>query len=177
MICTDNPDSDHKMRYLRTHGQTGKYYHTSLGFNYRLTDVEAAIGRQQLTRLDDMLIARRRNAEILNEGLEPVEGITPQARTPGGEHAWHQFCVVVDEDRFGCDRDRLGERLREKGVMNGVHYPRGLHQQPIFEEMYGTQVLPATERLATRILAIPVHHGLTEAEARAVAETIADLAG
>lgn len=163
MTCTDNPDFEHRMRYMRSHGQTGKYLHTMPGLNYRLTDVAAAIGREQLHRLGAMLAARRRNAAILNKGLAGIRGIEPQHLTPGGEHAWHQYCVLVDPAAFGMDRDGLAAELQKENIATGVHYPRGLHQQPIFQEFYGYYPLPVTERLAQQILALPVHHGL-EAE-------------
>lgn len=168
MVCTNDDELAEKIRYLRSHGQTGKYYHTSLGLNYRLTDVEAAIGLEQLKRLDSMLAIRRRNAEQLVAGLAPLDGISVQKLTPGGRHAWHQFCVLVDEQRFGLNRDTLSERLTAAGIMNGIHYPRGLHQQPIFQELYGARKLDVTERLAGQILALPVHHGLAKAEIDAV---------
>ena len=177
VTLTDNEEAAHKMRFMRTHGQTGKYLHTMMGLNYRMTDVEAAIGREQLKRLDDMLVIRRRNAEILNQGLADLPGVRPQKVTPGTRHGCHQYCVTVDAEAFGCDRDELAARLKDKGVASGVHYPRGLHQQPIFQEMYGAVSLPATERLAETILALPVHHGLCEADAARVAEAVAQSRG
>lgn len=162
MVCTDNDKYANQLRFLRSHGQTGKYYHTMVGLNYRMTDVEAAIGREQLKRLDDMLNVRRRNATILNEALSEIDGLQPQEQTPESEHAWHQYCIVVNPKRFGSDRDTLAVRLKKLGVSTGVHYPRGLHQQPIFEELYNKQHLPNTELLTSRILALPVHHGLSE---------------
>lgn len=172
MTCTNDEELAHKMRFLRTHGQTGKYYHTMMGLNYRMTDVEAAIGREQIKRLDDMLTVRRRNAKILNEGLEDIKGISPQKITPGAEHAWHQYCVVVEKDQFGCDRDALAEELKQKGIASGVHYPRGLHQQPVFEDLYGKSSLPNTEYLAENILALPVHHGLSEKDVQSVVDAV-----
>jgi perosamine synthetase len=162
MICTENSEFEHKLRYLRTHGQTGKYLHTMLGLNYRMTDVEAAIGREQLKRLDKMLEIRRRNASILNEGLSGIPGIRTQQITLESEHAWHQYCVVIDPDMFGCNRDSFSEHLNNQGISTGIHYPRGLHQQPIFEKLYGKRHLPNTEYLSQHILALPVHHGLSE---------------
>ena len=165
MTCTNSGAYAEQMRHLRTHGQTGKYLHTMLGLNYRMTDVEAAIGRKQLKRLDDMLAVRRRNAELLRSELSNVPGIRVQRLTPDAQHAWHQFCVCVEPDEFGCGRDEVARKLADSGIASGVHYPRGLHQQPIFIEMYGEQSLPVTEQLAERILALPVHHGLAEEEA------------
>jgi perosamine synthetase len=172
MVCTNNKEYYEKMRSMRSHGETGKYYHTALGFNYRMTDVEAAIGRKQLGRLDEMLIRRRLNAQVLTSGLADVPGIGLQKVTPGAAHAWHQYCLVVDLAQFGCNRDSLAERLNEKGIASGVHYPRGLHQQPAFEELYGPLKLPVTEAIAEKILAIPVHHGLTPDEAKTIVEAI-----
>lgn len=172
MICTNNAEYDAKMRLLRSHGESGKYRHTMLGFNYRMTDVEAAIGRRQLLRLDAMLAGRRTNAEVLTAGLADVPGIRAQKTGRDGLHAWHQYCVVIDAEKFGCSRDRLAERLHEQGIATGVHYPRGLHQQPVFEELYGPLTLPVTEKTAETILALPVHHGLTPDEAAAVVEAI-----
>lgn len=172
MICTDSKVSENKIRYMRTHGQTGKYYHTMLGLNYRMTDVEAAIGREQLKRLGDMVAVRRRNAKILYSGLREIDGIGLQKVTSQGEHAWHQCCVTVAPARFGMDRDELSAALKEKGIASDVHYPRGLHQQPIFKELYGENTLPHTERLATTILALPVHHGLIAEDVERVVETV-----
>ena len=137
-----------------------------------MTDVEAAIGRKQLGRLDEMLSKRRLNAEILTRGLADVPGIRPQKLTSGGVHAWHQYCLVVDPDEFGCNRDTLADWLKEKGIASGVHYPRGLHQQPVFEKLYGPLKLPVTEATAEKILAIPVHHGLAPDDADTVVEAI-----
>jgi perosamine synthetase len=173
MTCTDNNGFEHRMRYMRSHGQTERYLHTMQGLNYRMTDVEAAIGRKQLQRLDAMLKVRRRNARILQQSLAEVAGIRSQRVTAGGEHAWHQFCIVIEEDVFGCDRDQLAKRLAQEGIATGVHYPRGLHQQPIFQELYGYEPLPVTESLAKAILAIPVHHGLSEGGVNRIAEAIA----
>ena len=172
MICTNSEEFYQRMRSMRSHGETGRYYHTALGLNYRMTDVEASIGRKQLLRLDEMLAKRRLNAKILTAGLANVPGIRPQRVTHGGVHAWHQYCLLVDPDEFGCNRDCLAERLMEKGVASGVHYPRGLHQQPVFEKLYGPLKLPVTEKIAETILALPVHHGLTPENAETIVEAI-----
>ena len=177
MTCTNNDEFAEKLRFMRTHGQTGKYLHTMKGLNYRMTDVEAAIGREQLKRLDSMLEIRRRNAVMLNEGLGGIPGIRPQRITPDSEHAWHQYCVVIDPEDFGCDRQKLAEHLGSQGIATGVHYPRGLHQQPVFEKDYGTSLLPVTEHLAENILALPVHHGLSEHDVSSILKAIHMIAG
>lgn len=174
ITLTNNEEYAHKMRFMRSHGQTGKYLHTMKGLNYRMTDVEAAIGREQLKRLDEMLVVRRRNAEMLNSALADIAGINPQRVTKGCNHAWHQYCVTVDPETAGFTRDVLQARLKERGVATGVHYPRGMHQQPVFIERYGKTTLPVCERLCETILALPVHHGLSEEDMLYVIEAIRD---
>ncbi len=164
MTCTNNEAYERQMRLLRSHGEVGKYYHTHLGYNLRMTDVAAAIGREQLKRLEEMLRVRRRNAHLLTEGLSQIPGLIPQKPTPGTEHAWHLYSILVDETIFGMSKEVLREKLRSFGIGTGIAYPRGLHQQPIFEEMYGKQSLPATEYITERILNLPVHHGLSESD-------------
>jgi perosamine synthetase len=172
MTCTSNLDYYEKMKFMRSHGQTGKYYHTMLGLNYRMTDVEAAIGRQQLRRLDSMLEARRNNALYLDDGISAIPGIYSQWITRNSVHAWHQYCVYVDPENFGCDRDAVAEHLKEKGIATGVHYPRGVHMQPIFEQLYGRTYLPNTEKVSRGILALPVHHGLQEDDLYRIIEAV-----
>jgi len=173
MTCTDRDEFEHRMRFMRSHGQTGKYLHTMLGLNYRMTDVEAAIGRKQLDRLERMLAVRRRNAELLSAGLKTMPGIEPQRVTPGGDHAWHQYCIRVNESSFGMSRDELAAKLNDAGIATGIHYPRGLNQQPIFEQLYGRERLPASDLLATEILALPVHHGLDGDDVVRIADAVA----
>ena len=177
MTLTNDPDMHERLQYLRSHGETGKYVHTMLGLNYRMTDVEASIGRKQLQRLDAMLEIRRRNAAGLTAGFQSLKGISPQVVQENGLHAYHQYSIIVKEDKFGISRDALSEKLREAGIMNGVVYPVGLHTQPIFEERVGKMELPETEAVIKEILCIPVHHGLSEEDVARIVETIQNAAG
>jgi perosamine synthetase len=165
MITTPDGELAARLRLMRSHGAAGRYYHTVDGLNYRMTDVEAAIGREQLKRLDAMLLQRRANFSALNAILANVPGVSPQKVTPGSEHAVHQYCVRIRPELAGIDRDELQRRLKERGIETGIHYPRGLHQQPVFVARHGEQHLPVTEELATQILALPVHHGMSEDDA------------
>lgn len=175
MVTLNNDDWAEKIRFLRTHGQTGKYYHTMLGLNYRMTDVEAAVGLEQLNRLDAMVAKRRNNAAYLTGGLSEIPGIIPQMVTPNSNHAYHQYCVLVDKQQFGMDREALAAALKERGIATGVHYPWGLHQQPIFEKIYGQTTLPICEKICKEILALPVHHGLGESEVEYIVTAMKDI--
>lgn len=172
IISTDNAEVAQRLKDHRSHGQTGKYYHTIHGLNYRMTDVEAAIGREQLKRLDSMLETRRRNAMILNEGLSDVPEIRLPRQTPNSKHSWHQYAAMV-EDCFGSDKETVREKLAEKGVATGIAYPRGLHQQPVFGDQ---EALPITEDICSRIINLPVHHGLTEDDCHYVVDAVKQVA-
>lgn len=178
ITTTDNADYAEQMRAFRSHGQTGFYLHTSLGLNYRMTDVEAAIGREQIKGFDEKLATRRRNAAMLNEGLGQIPGLQLQTITPKGESAWHQYCVVVNQAEFGKSRDELMAALKEQGVGSGIHYPSGLHTQPVFVDMYGEpDALPVIERVCKSILALPVHHGLSESDVQQVIDAVGKARG
>lgn len=166
-----------RMRYLRSHGQTGKYYHTIDGLNYRLTDIAAAIGREQLKRLETMVQVRRENAAKMSENLAKFSGLQVQKVTPGCNSSWHQYCVIVDKDSFGFDRDEFGERLKSYGVHTGVHYPRGLHMQPVFEGICAKDQYPVTDKVANSIIALPIHHGLSTSNIDEICDYIGAIAG
>jgi perosamine synthetase len=172
MTCTPHAELYEKMKYLRSHGETREYYHTMLGMDYRMSDVEAAIGREQLRQLDRMLEIRRTNAHHLELGIAAIPGIRSQHATPNTLHAWHQYCVYVDAEKFGCDRNTLAEHLKERGIASSIHYPRGVHSQPVFEQLYGRTSLPNTEQLSRGILALPVHHGLQEDDVYRIIEAV-----
>ncbi|UCC39969.1 MAG: DegT/DnrJ/EryC1/StrS family aminotransferase [Candidatus Heimdallarchaeota archaeon] len=172
MVTTNNPKLNEKLRLLRSHGQAKKYFHTDFGFNYRMTDVEASIGLEQLKRLDPMTEIRRRNTEILNQGINTVDGIIAQKTTIGADHSYHQYCVLVDPDEYGCDRDQLALYLKNENILTGVHYPRGLHEQPVFQERLGKMELPVTEYLTRHILALPIHHNLYPSDMERIVDAI-----
>ncbi|RJR33933.1 MAG: DegT/DnrJ/EryC1/StrS family aminotransferase [Deltaproteobacteria bacterium] len=172
MTLTDSAAAAELMKLYRSHGQGQKYKHTLVGYNYRMTDVEGAIGLAQMTRLPEMLAARRKNGAALTAALSRIDGLALQRVEENSDHSFHQYCFTVDPQRFGMDRDALRDRLQQAGVMSGVHYPLGLHEQPVFQDLYGEISLPVTEDLRSRIMAIPVHHGLSEEDVAAVIAAI-----
>lgn len=175
IVTTNNDNFAEKIKFLRTHGQTGKYYHTLLGLNYRMTDVEAAIGLKQLDRFQDMIKIRRRNGSILNEGLHEIEGISIQKVSNFSNHSYNQYCILVEKEQFGMDRDELASKLYDKRIASGIHYPRGLNRQPIFIDLYGEKSLPVTDKICEQILALPVHHGLNVEQCQRIIEGIRSL--
>lgn len=159
MVTTNDPALYEKLKLLRSHGQTRKYYHTLLGFNYRMTEVEAALGLSQLGRLEHLTERRRANAAFLDRGLGGLPGVQAPWVSDGVRHVYHQYSILLDER---VERDTLVASLHRQGVETGVHYPLPLHLQPALASYAGGVRLPVSEEVARRILSLPVHPGLSQ---------------
>jgi perosamine synthetase len=151
MITTDDDHIAEQCRLLRSHGMRVRYYHDMLGYNFRMSDLHAAIGLAQFDRLNDFNKKRQYNAQFLNEKLTTV--ITPKVK-PDYKHVWHQYTIRLDGDR---DRDAAIETLNQAGIGTGVFYPVPVHQQGYIKEMIGEQSLPVAEKLAKEVISLPVH--------------------
>jgi perosamine synthetase len=166
MIATDDSALAERMRVLREHGMRVRYVHETLGYNFRMTDLQAAIGLVQLTRVDAWNAQRQRNAAQLTARLAGIPGVaTPQVR-PGATHVFHQYTVAV------ADRKRAIASLTERGIGHGIYYPIPIHKQQVYLERGYTDVLPEAEAASQKVLSLPVHPALTEAEVEQVAEAV-----
>jgi perosamine synthetase len=164
MLTTDDPAVADRARLLREHGMRVRYHHEVVGYNFRMTDVHAAIGLAQLAKLAGYNERRRAIATRYDAELRGV--VTPSVR-PGVTHVYHQYTIRV------ARRDEFVERLRERGVGTGIYYPIPVHRQGPFVELdYGDLPLPVTERLTGEVVSIPVHPSLSDAEVDAVIEAV-----
>jgi perosamine synthetase len=174
MVVTHDASVAEVLRLSRSQGAAGKYVHTRLGFNYRMTDMAAALGLRQLDRLDHYLARRRENASALSAGLADVPGILTPESAPLAAHTYNQYSILVGDDGTNLSRDDLASGLAARGIQTAVHYPRPLHQQPMFDgEWTGLEV---SERLSQHILALPVHPGVTPDQSEQVAAAIREVA-
>lgn len=162
MISTGSEQLERQARMLRNQGMERRYENEVIGFNMRMTDIHAAIGRVQLAKLAGWTAKRQANAAFLNENLTGV--VTPPT-APGAVHVYHQYTVrIVDHDR-----DAFAEELSKRGVGNGVYYPTPIHRLPSF----GLDLdLPVTERVAGEVLSLPVYPSLTDDELATIVETV-----
>jgi perosamine synthetase len=174
MVVTGDDELASRLRIIRSQGAAAKYVHTVLGFNYRLTDFQAALGLCQLKRLDEYLLRRRENAQVLTDYLCEVPGIRTPEVQDGGRHTFNQYSVLVDSRAFGYSRDDLAKLLADRGIETAIHYPRALHQQPLYSHALASR-LPVSEDLCTSILAIPVHPGVSPGDAQRLANAIASV--
>jgi dTDP-4-amino-4,6-dideoxygalactose transaminase len=160
MLTTADADLAERARLLREHGMKVRYHHEVLGYNFRMTDVHAAIGLAQLPKLPAYNQRRQQIAARYDAELRGV--ITPAVR-PGATHVYHQYTIRV------ARRDEFAEALRRRGVGSGIYYPIPVHRQKPFLALgYGDQRFPVTERLVQEVLSIPVHPSLSDAEVSTV---------
>ena len=168
MITTNDPELSEKCRAIRQHGMRRRYYHDEMGFNFRMTDLQAAIGLEQLKKLEQFNHRRRENAHYLSSHLEGV--ITPFI-PDGFEHVFHQYTVRVQ----GGKREAIIKHLAERGVGSMVYYPVPIHQQTVYIKDLGNDLsLPETERAAAEVLSLPVHPGLSQADLETIVSAVND---
>ena len=156
MITTNDDGIAEQCRLLRNHGMRRRYYYDMLAFNYRMTDVHAAIGLAQIDRLPQFTSRRRANAEYYNANINSV--ITPKS-LDGQGHVWHQYTIRVNGGR---DRDLAVKHLNESGVGTGIFYPVPAHQHDYMRDIVGDVRLPVAERLSQEVISIPVHPQLSQ---------------
>lgn len=173
LVCVEDEALAERLRRLRQHGVGEDGLCREQGFNYRLTDIAAAIGLAQLDRFDDMLATRRRNASRLVAGLAGIPGLSTQRTTAGGNSARHQLCVRVDPARFGATRDALAARLAADGVETAVYYRHALPDHPAMATPANPDDVPVARGLCGELLALPTHHGLGEGDIDMVIERVA----
>lgn len=163
MIVTPHADVIRMARLLRNQGMERRYHNEVVGFNARMSDVHAAIGRVQLSRLPGFTTARRRNASVLTAGL--AGAVTVPVIRPEADHVFHQYTVRVP----GGARDALQTGLADREVGAAVYYPVPIHRLPSFDQQVD---LPNTEAAAAEVLSLPVHPALTPADLDRISDAV-----
>lgn len=178
MITTSDDAIAKRCRLIRAHGMEKRYYHDMLGFNFRMSDLHAAIGLAQLSRLEAITQQRKANAEFMNANIQNIHLVTPQSSrqddgAPHIGHAWHQYTVRVQN---GLDRDVAVAKLTAAGIGTGVFYPVPAHQQKHIREMgFGDVTLPVTEQLAKEVFSLPVHPALSPSDLEEIVHEVNQL--
>ena len=166
MVTTASAEVARTVRLLRNQGMAKRYHNEIVGFNTRMSDVHAAIGRVQLQKLLAWTAQRRKNAAFLTEHLRGV--VTPYV-DPRAQHVYHQYTIRVP----GHDRDAFVEQLAARGVGSGVYYPVPVHALPSF----GLELdLPVTTRVAAEVISLPVHPALTAQDLETIVTAVNDVA-
>lgn len=164
MVVTDDAELAERASRFINHGRTGEYEHIELGYNYRMTDIAAAIGRVQLDRLPSANQKRRTHAAVYDDGLAGLS-ISRPSEPSGYRHVYNQYTIRTSS------RDDLRSHLESAGIETGVYYPRSIHRQPAYRTP--GQWFPAAEQASEEVLSLPVHPGLSSVELTRVIEAIA----
>jgi len=177
MVITNDDELAERARLIRSHGQKERYYHVTLGYNLRMTNIAGALGRVQLGKLEEWNEMRRRNAEKLTKGISKIAGLTPPYVAPNVRHVYHQYTIMVDEE-FPLSRDELAQKLRERGIGIGIYYPLPLHHQPLFQEIsYEKDCCPNAIEASRRVLSLPVHPAVNEDDVEYIVQALKEIAG
>ncbi len=184
MITTDNPDFACRMRIFRNHGITtdhhqrekqGSWFYemVDLGFNYRLTDIQCALGISQLKKLSKFLDRRREIAGHYDSAFAEFPEISPLDVKQDTLHAYHLYVVRIDFEALGMDRTGLFMKLREKGIGVNVHYIP-VHLHPYYRQKFhtGPGICPVAEKAYEQILSLPMFPGMTDDDSKRVIAAI-----
>ena len=160
IITTNNEGLSSHCKVLRAHGMTAQYQHTEFGYNYRMTDISAAIGRVQLTKLDKFNSRRREIADKYNTLLSKYVKVPENRRG----HVFHQYTILCNQ------RDELKEHLSQKGVGSGIYYPTLLYNYAPMSEFEAD--CPNAKRLTELSLSLPVHPALSDSDVSKVIDSV-----
>ena len=186
MVTTEDPAFDRRLRRFRSHGidsdfrqreaaGTWEYDVVDLGFNYRLSDINAALGLSQLAKVPQWVERRRALADRYRNLLSGMP-LTMLAEPDGVEASWHLFPILLDTESGAPERSEVFARLRAAGIGVNVHY-RPLHLHTSFRTGPGGPELPVAEQAYARLLSLPIWHGLKDAEQDRVAQELATALG
>ncbi|MBI5459680.1 DegT/DnrJ/EryC1/StrS aminotransferase family protein [Methanobacterium sp.] len=160
MITTNNTELADMARILRAHGEKERYHHSVLGYNFRMTDIAAAIGLVQLKKLDGFNQKRIENAEYLTEHLKRISDIEAPFVSPQVKHVFHQYTVRVKDGK----RNDVMNFLNQEGIGTGIHYPVPIYKQELYQNLGYNDNCPLTEKAASEVLSLPVHPSLSVEE-------------
>jgi len=167
MVVTDSEELYKRLRGLRSHGGTKKYFSEEQGWNSRLDEIQAAILRVKLRHLDDWNAGRRRNAAKYDALLKGIPSVVTPRVMNWGDHVFHQYTIRVPK------RDAVQKFMTDQGVASTVYYPTPIHMQPIYSSLGHKQGdLPETESAAREALSLPMYSELTQVQMERVAEVV-----
>lgn len=164
IVTTNDPAIADRLRRLRNHGQEDRHRQVMLGYNFRLTELQAALAVTGLRHLDEGNARRRVHAAYLTQHLRGVQ--TPVEHSEA-YHVYHQYTVRVKQGR-----DELAAYLRERGIETAIYYPLPIPHQPYYRELGYREAVPVAERLSREVLSLPVHPLLAQADLDKIVESV-----
>jgi perosamine synthetase len=162
LVTTDDDEIARTLRLLRNQGMRARYDYEMPGFNWRLTDLQAAVAIPQVNRLKEITAARNANAAILTAGLTGTPGLLLPAIPVGRSHVWHQYTVRIAPDA-PVSRQEFCARLTRAGVGHGIFYPKLMHDYPCYRanpQVISGDATSRARQMTAEVVSLPVHPGL-----------------
>lgn len=167
MIITNNDELARKIKILRSHGEEGRYNHIMLGHNYRLGEIECAIGIKQLELLPSFTDRRKQIADLYTEILSSTDIILPK-ETENAKSCNHLYVIRVNKNK----RDKLIAEMKKENIFLGVHYPTPVHKQRVVLDRMKSPKLPVTETVSKEVISLPIYPSLTDEQVKLIANRI-----
>ncbi len=187
MVVTDNPKNAARMRTFRNHGMsndhharrargTWHYEIHELGFNYRISDIQCALGISQLNKAAQWLCRRQEIATVYDASFSALPGVAPLKMNPDTEHAYHLYVLTIDGKKPESKREKFFQGLAKKGIRAAVHY-YPVHLQPLYRRWYQTKKgdCPVAENIYYKIVSLPIFPSLRQKEIKRIIETVSGL--
>jgi perosamine synthetase len=174
VVTTDTDEMAETLRLIRTHGEKAKYASLMLGYNYRMSEIQAAIGVVQLEKLPAFVAKRRANAQRLTKILAETERLQLPKETEDQQHSWYLYTVRL-KDGDEAERKKILEELQKKGIGAVAYYVHPVHTMPYYLESFGERKLPETEKAAKQVFSLPIHPAVTEAQIDYIGKSLIDL--
>jgi len=169
MVTTNDEKYSEIIRRFINHGQSEKYLHTSIGYNYRMTDISASLGIEQLKKLDLFNARRICNANYYDSHLKS-NGIILPARRDYCKHVFHQYAIRITDDCPATRNEIMAKLKVNYGIDTAIHYPIPINKQSIYKNMKSS--CPISEKICNEILSIPVHPSLTTGDLNYICDSI-----
>jgi len=174
VVTTNDDQIDEKLRMIRTHGEKAKYASEMLGSNYRMPELEAAIGVVQMKKLPTFVAKRRKNAQQLTKILQKTKKLILPYETEDRLHSWYLYTARLI-DATEAQRNKLLEDLKAKGIGAEAYYVHPINTMPYYRQNFGAKALPETEKAAKQVFSLPIHPAVTEEEIKFIGETVLSL--
>ncbi len=154
IVTTNDDEIDMKLRMIRTHGERAKYASEMLGSNYRMPEIEAAIGLVQLNKLSSFVAKRRANAQQLTKILSKSKKLVLPSETKTCQHSWYLYTVRLI-DATEAQRNKLLDDLKAKGIGAEAYYVHPINTMPYYRDNFGAKALPETEKASKQVFSLP----------------------
>ena len=171
IITTNNDEIAKSLRMLRSHGEKSKYSSLTMGYNYRMSEMQAALGLVQLGKLPSFVAKRTANAKKLTHLLSKEKRLELPYNSEVMTSSWNLYTVKL-KDSTEKERDKLVKTLRTKEIGAAVYYINPIHLMPFYRENFGLYTLPETEEAAKKVFSLPVHPGLQDSQVEYIAQTL-----